>query len=80
MDASDDARRKRALERAQWPVRKYALGQEPEDDLSALTCGERVAMVWQLTLDAWATMGAEIPDYSRSEMPGKVVRRRGQTT
>ena len=78
MDVSDDARRKRALARLTWPMRKCALGEEPEDDLSALSPGERIAMVWQLTRDAWAVMGAESPGYSRSEIPGKVVRGRGE--
>jgi hypothetical protein len=77
MAGEDDARQARARARAAWSIRAFPLGQEPPDDLSALTPSERVALVWQLTQDAWASMGAEIPQYTRSEMPGKVIRRRG---
>jgi hypothetical protein len=78
MDDGEQARRKRAVKRREWPVQTYALGAEPELDLSASTPGERVAMVWQLTLDAWATMGAEIPTYTRAEAPGRVIRKRAR--
>lgn len=48
--------------RGDWPVRVYRLGEEPGDDLSATTTPEeRIAMVWQLTLDAWAMAGRELP-------------------
>ncbi|HVV82383.1 MAG TPA: hypothetical protein VHE35_04860 [Kofleriaceae bacterium] len=40
------------------------------------TPGERIAMVWALTLDAWAMRGAPLPDYRRDEMPGRLVRPR----
>lgn len=75
MSTEDDAQRARARARATWPMRKFALGQEPPDDLSALSMGERIAMVARLTADAWSFMGAELPSYSRAEMPGKVIRR-----
>jgi hypothetical protein len=48
MDDGDEARRRRAEKRRGWPVRKYALGSAPEQDLSSFTPGERAAMVWQL--------------------------------
>jgi hypothetical protein len=80
MDDSGEARRRRAEKPREWPIQKYALGAEPELDLTALTPGERVAMVWQLTLDSWASMGAQIPTYTRAEAPGRVIRGRvGQT-
>lgn len=52
------------------------LADEPEldPDVLAMTPGERVAMVWQLTVDAWALGGREIPSYPRHSMPGRVVR------
>lgn len=47
--------------RRDWPVRMYRLGEEPGDDLSAVTTpAERLAMMWQLTLDAWTLSGATI--------------------
>ena len=51
------------------------LADQPEHDLTALSASERIAMVWQLTLDAWATSGKELPSYERSQMPGRLVRR-----
>lgn len=52
------------------------LGAEPDldADVLAMTPDERVAMVWQLTLDAWAVAGREIPRYARHAMPGRMVR------
>ena len=67
------AERRRA--RAAWPVRKFRLGEEPADDFSETTVEQRVAMVWQLTLDAWSCTGRQIPNYRRSEMPGRVLRK-----
>jgi hypothetical protein len=59
-----------------WPIRVYRLGKEPDDDLSATTTmAERVAMVWQLTLDAWTSSGQPIPDYPREKTPIRVIRR-----
>ncbi|HEX2252972.1 MAG TPA: hypothetical protein VHQ65_06875 [Thermoanaerobaculia bacterium] len=51
-----------------------ALGDQCGDDLSATTTPEeRLAMVWPLTVDAWALSGREIPAYSRHEMPVLVI-------
>jgi hypothetical protein len=61
--------------RSDWTVRKYALGQEPGDDLSASTTAEqRLAMMWSLALRAWALTGSPLPDYQRANSP-VVVRR-----
>jgi hypothetical protein len=60
--------------RASWPIRRYRLGEEPGDDLSASTTAEeRLAMVWLLTLDAWASAGKALPTYARSETPIRAV-------
>ena len=69
------AREARRRARADWPVRKFQLGEEPPDDFSAYTVEERLAMTWRMTLDAWASAGLPLPDYSRSEMPVRVLRR-----
>ena len=60
-------------------MRKFRLGEEPDDGLADTTVEERVGMVWQLTLDAWASAGRRIPDYPRSEMPVRVPRNRAPT-
>jgi uncharacterized protein (DUF2384 family) len=74
--ASEAARRARAVSRASWPVRKTTLRDESDDDLSdSTTPSERLAMMHRLALDAWASSGATRPNYTRAEMPGRVVRR-----
>jgi hypothetical protein len=73
--AADDARRARAAARRQWPIRGYRLGEEPGEDLSATTtAAERMAMVWRLSLDAWAMTGRPLPNYRREDTPGRVIR------
>ena len=56
--------------RRSWPVRVFKLGEEPSDDLSGSTTAEqRLAMVWSLTLEAWALAGLPMPTYARHEAP-----------
>jgi hypothetical protein len=65
----------RAKARRTWPVRAYALGEEPSDDLSASTTAEeRLAMMWPLARTAWSLAGLTVPDYPRSQAPGRVIR------
>lgn len=35
---------------------------------------ERLALLTQLSRDAWLLSGKPIPSYARSEMPGRVIR------
>jgi hypothetical protein len=61
---------RRAADRGSWPVRVYRLGEAPGDDLSReTTATERLAMMWSLTLEAWALAGRPLPTYARSETP-----------
>ncbi len=61
--------------RAAWPIRVVPLGAEAGDDLSgSTTAEERLAMMWPLACEAWATMGRPLPEYSRVEAPIRVVR------
>jgi hypothetical protein len=32
-------------------------------------------MMWELSVQAWLLAGRSLPDYSRSDIPGRVVRR-----
>lgn len=42
------------MDRSHYPTRKLRLQDEGrEDDVRRLTPGQRVAMVWQLTAQAW---------------------------
>jgi hypothetical protein len=67
----------RARARATWPGRVADLRHEGDsDDLSSSTTPEeRVLMVDFLTRQAWAVSGLPVPQYSRREMPGRVVGR-----
>lgn len=69
-------RAERARARAGWSLTRIRLGDEPGDVLEGVAPAECVAMVWQLTLDAWASSGRRIPDYERTESPGRIVRLR----
>lgn len=75
---SDEARARRAAARASWAGRIVTLEEEGADDLSgSTTASERLDMMWRLALDAWASAGKPIPDYTRAETPGRVIRRHG---
>ena len=45
-------------ERRHYPVRKTTLQEQDDDpELENTTAAERLGMMWQLTLDAWAFTG-----------------------
>ena len=71
---SNDAEARRRA-RAHWPVKRYDLGNEPSDVITDRSPSELIAMVEQLTRDAWASAGLVFPSYSRADTPGRVVRR-----
>lgn len=71
----DDGQKQRARARASWPMARARLDDDASPLLLDIPAADRVAMVWALTLDAWAMRGAAIPDYPRSQAPGCVVRR-----
>lgn len=62
------------------PIGKFLMTDEPEADVSSFTATQRLAMVWETTLDAWASTGREIPSYARSDAPGKMIRGRHGAT
>jgi hypothetical protein len=41
------------------------------------TPARRIAMVWQITLDVWASSGQPSPSYTRAEIPGRLIRSDG---
>lgn len=58
--------------RQAYPVRKTTLAQQGEDpDLRNTTPAERLGMMWQLTLDAWAFTGEPVAE---SRLPRHIVR------
>jgi hypothetical protein len=61
--------------RAEWPIRRYRLGEEPGDDLSATTTpAERLAMMWRLAKEGWARAGRSLPTYERATAPTRLYR------
>lgn len=75
-DSEDSARAARAEARRSWPIRKFRLGEEPGEDLSATTTAkERLEMMWPMTVDAWTLAGKKMPDYPRDKTPVRVIRR-----
>ena len=78
--AVDDAARQRALRRREnpqtWPVRRFALGDEPiVDPLEATSIDERLALMWPLAVQMWTLAGRPMPAYERSDIPGVLIRR-----
>ncbi|HEX5385328.1 MAG TPA: hypothetical protein VFW66_01360 [Gemmatimonadales bacterium] len=64
-----------AVARRAWPIHVYRLGQEPGDDLSAVTTAEqRLEMVAILSARMWTLTGRPRPSYRRAEMPIRVIR------
>lgn len=75
MDSAEEAAARMAA-RAKWPGHKTTLTEAPgAEDLSATTTPEqRVGMLWELTLGAWSLTGLPLPDYTRANMPGRLIR------
>jgi hypothetical protein len=70
------SRAERRAQRRKWPVRVVPLREERPVKLGdEVTAEERMAMMWQLTQEAWAIAGREIPDYERSDIPIKLLKR-----
>ncbi len=61
--------------RADWPVRRYRLGEEPPEDLSDVTTAEaRIAMMAALAREGWAAAGKAYPAYARDATPTRLFR------
>ena len=61
--------------RAAWPIRQFPLGEEPGDDLSAVTTAEeRLEMMWVLALDAFSPRSSWTPAPPRADWVVKVRR------
>lgn len=57
-------------DRRHWPIRIFRLGEEPGDDLSnCTTAAERLAMVEELSVRAWALTGRPRPSLARHALP-----------
>ena len=75
MDFAEIEARERRARRASWPIRKTTLADSQVDDLStSTTASERLAMMWELAVEAWLVSGRTLPDYQRHECPVRMVR------
>lgn len=63
-------------DRSSYRTRKLTLGEAEPDDTADLSPSERLAMVWPLTLRAWAFKGLEDEPRLRRDVV-RVVRRGG---
>lgn len=64
----------RAGRRRSWIVRVHRLENQPGEDLSGHTVAEeRLAMMWPLAVEAWRLSGRQLPEYSRSETPVRII-------
>jgi hypothetical protein len=58
-------------------IRKSTLAEQgQENDLAGTTVDERIAMMWQLAVDAWAMMGVDVRESEFPRHVGRVVRRK----
>lgn len=73
----DDARSARARDRADWPGEVTTLADQSDAAIVRHgTAAERIAMLWRITLDAFASSGLKMPSYRRADIPGRVIRAR----
>lgn len=60
--------------RKNWPVNAVSATSEDVVTFAKTTSSsERLAMMWQLSRDAWVMTGNKLPEYQRTNMPGKLV-------
>lgn len=75
MSETQADRNLRANERSTWPIRRYTLVTQPDEDLIASTSGEeRLSMMWELARQAWLLTGQPFPEYDRQSIPGRIIR------
>jgi len=61
--------------RANMPIRRFELGEEPADLLSdSTTVDERLAMMWPLAKAAYEAAGMSTTPPPRHLLPGRVIR------
>jgi hypothetical protein len=64
-------------DREAYLIRKSTLQEQGEDrDLEGTTAAERLGMMWQLTLDAWAFAGNPVAESRLQRHIVRVLRRR----
>jgi hypothetical protein len=64
------------MKRSECPVKKTTIAASDDHDLSHLTAGQRVEMVWQLTREAWTFKEGRWDEPRLRRDVGRVIRRR----
>jgi hypothetical protein len=73
MNVMSSAAERRAA-RLNWPIKAVRLLTDDEVVLArTTTVEERLAMMWQLALDAWDMSGKALPQYDRDNIPGRLL-------
>lgn len=74
----EDARAAQRAARPSVPIRRFVLGEEPDENLSATTTmDERLAMESPLSGLAYQLAGHPLAQPPRHELPGRVIRKAG---
>lgn len=55
--------------RADWPIRVVSPSEDSPDLSASTTPEQRLAMVWELTKEAWAWARLPLPAYDRASIP-----------
>ena len=77
---AEDAARRRAKRRANWPIERRSLHDPEPSLLHTTTAAERLAMMWPLAVEAWAMAGKPIPDFKWPEAPVRIFQRKTRRT
>lgn len=69
-------RQSRSAQRSQWSVRivRGVVGKHEAAALEETSPEQRLAMMWELVVQAWALADRPLPEYSRHETPVRVLR------
>lgn len=74
----EDARAARRAARPSVPIRRFVLGEEPDENLSATTTmDERLAVVWSVSRLAYQLAGHPLALPPLNQLPGRVIRKAG---
>ncbi|MBM4365114.1 MAG: hypothetical protein FJ102_02790 [Deltaproteobacteria bacterium] len=71
-DPEETAAERAERRRQTWTIRRVPVDEAMQAADS--TVAQRVARMWQLSIDPWVLRGEPLPAYNRAEMPGRVIR------
>jgi len=75
MPMADTAAEERRRRRAGWPGGLTTVAKQSDAAIVRHgTPGERIAMVWRVTRDVWASSGRVVASYPRDQIVGRIIR------